>query len=91
MFTYTANEARIKGLQSLQKKGYTRLDILVKRIDNAITHAVDMGVSFTSYRISHIDWICNKQGICDMLDLGEYRYIVRDDDSGIYHEILISW
>ena len=91
MLTYTADQARVKCLTSLQNKGLTRLDMLVKRIDNAITHAIDMGMSFTSYKISHIDWICNKQGICDMLDIGEYRYVVKDDDSGIYHEILISW
>lgn len=91
MLTYTAEQARTKSLISLQKNGYTRLDILVKRIDNAIIHAISMGVSFTSYKISHIDWLCNKQGICNMLDLGEYRYTIRDDDSGIYHEILISW
>lgn len=91
MLTYTAEEARARTVSSLKKNGYTRLDMITKRIDNAIEHASNIGMSFTIYKISHIDWICNKNIICNLLDLGEYHYEIKDDESGIYHEILISW
>ena len=91
MLTYTAEEARARTVSSLEKSGYTRLDMIVKRIDNAIEHASNIGMSFAIYKISRIDWLCNKEAICDLLDLGEYHYEIKDDESGIYHEILISW
>lgn len=91
MLTYTAEEARARTVSSLKKNGYTRLDMIVKRIDNAIEHASNIGMSFTIYKISRIDWLCNKEPICDLLDMGEYHYKIKEDESGIYYEILISW
>lgn len=91
MLTYTAEQARARTVESLKKTGRTRLDMITKRLDNTIEHATNIGMSFTTYKISHIDWLCNKEAICDMLDIGEYHYELREDESGIYHEILISW
>ena len=91
MFTLMAEKARKIAIENLEKKNTTQKDMILKRIDSAINHAVSLGLFYISYQIFTNEYNEFGEDIDYILDLAGYQFIKQGSlDNGVI-TYLISW
>lgn len=90
MFTLTAEMAREQSLENV-KRYINQKESILKRIDSAINHAVQLGLMYTSYQLFSNEYLAFGEDIEFMLDFAGYAYMrCGSVEDGII-TYLISW